>query len=178
MSRSYIAVVFVAALLSCRQEPAADRKTNVTDPEVQALLGVAAAADWNALGFSPLPTSGSIRLFKKSRAVAPDANDAGLLLESESGSRNWFFDRMNDGYRLVCAGELVRGKRTWQRSQVNGGRPYQEALHIDYAAQDPGVCGTGLKPGIHVLYWGPNGIEEVDRTEIVRLRAQFQEPDR
>jgi hypothetical protein len=41
MSRRRLAVVFVAAMFSaCLQEPAADRETNVTDPEVQALLDV------------------------------------------------------------------------------------------------------------------------------------------
>jgi hypothetical protein len=167
-------VVLVAALSSaCTQQPAADRETNVSDPEVKELLTVA-AADWDAAAFSPLPTSGSIRLSKKSAATAPDANDAGLLIESEGGSRAWFFNRVNDGYRLVCASESIRGKRSLQHPEVTGGRPYQEILHINFIAQDAGACGTKLKTGLHGIYWGPNGIEEVDRDAVVRLRAQLQ----
>lgn len=170
-------VVVLAAGLACacmQQEQATDRDTNVSDSEVQALFAVA-AQNWDAAAFSPLPTTGSIRLFKKGPATAPDANDAGLLAERESGSRNWFFNRATGGYRLVCAAETVRGTRVWQRGEVNAGRAYQERLDINFVADDPGVCGTGLKPGLHATYWGPNGIEEVDRDAVVRLRAQFQQ---
>jgi hypothetical protein len=167
-------VVFVAALSSaCMQQPAADRATNVTDPEVKELLAVA-AADWDAVAFSPLPTSGTVKMFKKGPANFPDANDAGLLIESEPGPDNLFFNRVNDGYRLVCASEMVRGKRTLQHPEVTGGRPYQEVLYIEFVAQDPGVCGTKLKPGVQGIYWGPNGIEQVDRDAVVRLRAQLR----
>jgi hypothetical protein len=165
MNHPHIAILVAATLLAgCVQDRPPDRETDVTDPEVQALLAVAAAADWNSLGFSPLPASGRIRVFKKSAAAAPDANDAGLRVEGDGASRNWFFDRGTDGYRLVCASESIRGKG--------------ETLEINYAAQDPGVCGTGLKPGLHVVYSGPNGIEDVDRSQIARLRARVHASER
>jgi hypothetical protein len=179
MRRRYVAVACAAALFTaCVQEPQADRKTDVTDPEVQALLAVAAKVDLSALGFSAPPTSGSVRIYNKRPGNAPDANDAGLLAEGETGGHNWFFNRIGDGYRLACAFETVGGTRTWQRPDVTGGRPYREVLHINYVAENPGVCGTGLKPGVSAVHWGPNGIEQVDRTEIVRLRTQFQEASR
>jgi hypothetical protein len=167
-------VVLVAALSSaCMPQPAADRETDVSDPEVTALLAVA-EADWDTAALSPLPASGSIRVSKKGSATAPDANDAGLYVDSKSDPRNWFFNRMGDRYRLVCAFESVRGKRTLQRPDVTGGRPYEEILHINFIAEDAGACGTKLKPGLHGIYWGPNGIEQVDRDAVVRLRAQLQ----
>lgn len=95
MSRRITAVVVVAALsVSWLQQPAANRETNVTDPEVKELLAVA-AADSDAAAFSPLPTSGTVKMFKKGPANQPDANDAGLMIESEGAPGNLFFNRTN-----------------------------------------------------------------------------------
>ena len=134
---------------------------------------MAAKVDLRSVGFSAPPASGSIRIYKKQQVHAV-GNDAGLLAEGEGGSRNWFFNRAGEGYSLACASETIRGTRTWQRSDVTGGRPYQEALHINYVAENAGVCGSSLKPGVSGIHWGPNGIEQVDAGEVLRLRAQIQ----
>ena len=178
---AYIASIIAAGALcaACGQEPPPDRETDVTDPEVQELLEHAAKVDLVALGFSAPPATGAIRIVKKGPRTAPDANDAGLLTTGESpAGRNWFFNRAGDGYRLACAFETVSGTRTWERSDVTGGRPYREVLYISYVGEDPGVCGTRLKPGVSAIYWGPNGVEVLDGTEIVRLRAEIEKANR
>jgi hypothetical protein len=171
----WIATVISVVLTSCvGHDP--ERQTDVSDGEVQALLAIAAKTEWEALGFSPLPSSGPVRMYRKTRFFPrrSDSNDAGLFVEGENGSRDWYFDRVGDSHVLVCAGETFKGPRTWQRPDLNSGRPYREFVYLSLIERQSGACGAGKERGLHAVYWGPEGIRSVKPTEILRLRAEFQ----
>lgn len=168
------AVISVVATSCLGHHP--ERQTDISDREVQALLAIAAKTDWEALGFSPLPSSGPVRMYTKTRFSGgpSDSNDIGLFVEGENWSRDWYFDRVGDSYVLVCAGETFKGPRTWQRPDLNSGRPYREFVYLSYIERQSGACGAGKERGLHAVYWGPEGTRKVEPAEIARLRAEFQ----
>ena len=74
------------------------------DPRAQPLIRIAAGFDRSAYGFSPLPTSGTVRAMAHRRFGC----DALLELTGRT-TRTIAFQRAADGYRVVGESEVFKG---------------------------------------------------------------------
>lgn len=146
--RSLAVVAFAFLLGSCRVVP---EDVSVSDPRVQSLLKAATAFDRAMYGFSPLPTSGNVRLESRPRT----GYDAMLHLGGNTG-RTIAFRKNTSGYFWIGEQEIFQGPKvyesvdgtfreevtlTFEREHVSG-VPLNR-LDVSYVGEDPRLAGRG-----------------------------------
>ena len=119
-------------------------KVPVSDPRVQALFKAAAQFDRAQYGFSPLPSSGYVRLEKRPRA----GYDAMIHIEGRS-SRTIAFRKSGAESIWIAEQEIFQGPREYKT--VDG--TFKEEICLTYEIRH--VSGVPLNQ-LSVTYSGPD----------------------
>lgn len=136
--------LFAGAVLITASCGILPEKVPVSDPRVQALLKAAALFDRAQYGFSPLPSSGYVRLETRPRA----GYDAMLHFDVKT-SRTIAFQKSPAGYKWIGEQETFQGPREYDT--VDG--TSKEQICLTYEIRH--VSGVPLNR-LSVTYGGPD----------------------